>query len=132
MKGFKIAILVTGVTLLGLGGAMVLTNPNQPAYDEYATDKLSEYIKEKVCQKAAILRDGCISMVDAGRADIQQVISTSTQRQNFIFFSIYKTELSLSRFLPPRLSSLLPGLPSYQFETLGVFQSFYIYKAKQN
>ncbi len=131
MKGLKMAILVTGVTLLGLGAAMALTNPNQPAYDEYAAEKLSEYVKEKVCQKAAILRDGCVSTVDAGRSDIQKVIAASTQRQDFILFSVYKTELSLNRLLPSGLNSVLSGLPSYQFETVGVFQSFYIYKAKQ-
>lgn len=129
MKPLKIAALVGGVALGGLGVAMALTNPTQSAYEEYAVDKLTEYVKENVCQKAPFLQEGCASTVDAGRSDIQRIVQGSTQRQDFLLFSIYTTDVSVSRLLPAGFSAMLSGLPTYQFETVGVFQSFYTYKA---
>ncbi len=131
MKPLKIAALVGGVALGGLGVALALTNPTQSAYEDYAVDKLTEYLKENICQKAPFLLEGCASTVDAGRSDIQQIIKGSTQRQDFLLFSIYTSDLSVSRLLPSGFSAVLSGLPTYQFETVGVLQSFYTYKAKK-
>ena len=131
MKPLKIVALVGGVALGGLGVAMALTNPTQLAYEEYAVDKLTEYVKENVCQKAPFLQEGCASTVDAGRSDIQRIVQSGTQRQDFLLFSIYTTDVSVSQLLPAGFSAVLSKLPTYQFETVGVLQSFYTYNAKK-
>lgn len=131
MKGFKTAALVGGVVLAGLGVAMAVTNPPQADYEEYAVQRLTAYVKDNFCQKAGFFENQCANIVDSGQSEFKQAIAQSTQRQNFIFFSIYTTNLSVTPLLPARVAAVLPALPSYQFETAGVLQSFYTYQAKQ-
>ena len=104
---------------------MAVTNPSQPVYEEYAMQRLTEYLKKDVCTKAPkvfekLLQRNCGVLVDSSRPQIQQIVSQSTQRQNFIFFSVYRTDLSVN-----------PLLPSYHIETVGAFQTFYTYTAQQ-
>ncbi|MCT7948855.1 DUF4359 domain-containing protein [Ancylothrix sp. C2] len=128
MKALKMAAGVAGVVFLGLGVLMAATNPSASAYEEYGTEKLTAYVKDNVCQKTVILQDQCASLVDSQQSEIQQVLAASTSRQDFIFFSIYKTDISVNAIVPERVKSFLPATPSYQFETFAVLQSFYTYK----
>ena len=48
-------------------------------------------------------------MIDTGRGQVPRLIQETTQRRNYLFFSIYETDLFL-----------------YQFETIGIFNDFYI------
>jgi hypothetical protein len=125
MKVLKIVAAIGGAALAGLGVAMALTNPSQESYEAYALEKLTAYLKDEACLQAPsvfgnVLQRQCKTLVDTGRPQIQQLISQTTQRKNFLFFSIYQTNLGIGTFLP-----------SYHFETLGVFQNFYIYQAQQ-
>lgn len=104
---------------------MAATNPSEPAYQDYAVQRLSTYLKTDVCAKSSgllekILRRNCPGLVDSGRPAIQKIITQGTQRQNFIFFSIYQTDLAIS-----------PLVPSYHFATVGVLQNFYTYSAEK-
>ncbi len=104
---------------------MATTNPSQPAYEEYAVQRLTEYLKKDVCTKVPkalenLLQRNCPVLVDSSRPKIQQLVSESTQRQNFIFFTIYRTDLAVN-----------PLIPSYHVETVGVFKNFYIYEAEK-
>ncbi|HEY9810381.1 MAG TPA: DUF4359 domain-containing protein [Halomicronema sp.] len=125
------AAAVAGVLFVGLGALMVATNPNASAYEEYGTEKLTAYVKDNICQKTFVLQDQCVSLVDSQQSEIQEVLAANTSRQDFIFFSIYKTDISVSSIVPERVKSFLPAIPSYQFETFGVFQSFYTYKSQK-
>ena len=123
MKVLQVIAAVGGVALVGLGGVMALTNPSQETYEEYAVEQLTTYLKEEACPQAPkvlgdLLQHQCKTLVDTGRPQIQQLITKTTQRQNFILFSIYRTNLEIG-----------PVLPVYHFETLGVLQKFYIYQA---
>lgn len=114
-----------GVALVGLGSAMALTNPGRDTYEQYAVEQLTTYLKSEACTQVpkvfgVFLQRQCKSLVDTGRPQIQQIISETTQRQNFIFFSIYRTNLEIG-----------PFLPAYHFETLGIFEKFYIYQAEE-
>jgi hypothetical protein len=125
MKVSKIVAAIGGAALAGLGVAMALTNPSQDTYEAYALEKLTMYLKDEACTQAPslfgnALQRQCKTLVDTSRPQIQQIISKTTHRQNFLFFSIYQTNLVIG-----------PFLPAYQFETLGVFQNFYIYQAHQ-
>ena len=125
MKVLQLMTAVSGIALAGLGGAMAITNPGQKAYEQYATEQLTGYLKEKCTQEVpqelgGVLQRHCKSLVDTGRPQLQRLISHKTERHNFVFFSIYRTKLSIA--------GLLPG---YQFETIGVFQNFYLYDAEE-
>ena len=119
MKILTLFTTVGGFVLAGLGLSMVLTNPGQKDYEEYATEELTTYLKEEVCTQVPsflgdFLQQQCKSVVDTGRPQIQQIITETTERQNFVVFSIYRTHLSIDSHLP-----------SYEFETVGIFQNFY-------
>jgi hypothetical protein len=125
MKVLKIVAAIGGAAMAVLGVAMALTNPSQDTYEAYAVEQLTTYLKEEACMQVPsvfgnVLQRQCKTFVDTGRPKIQQIIAQTTQRQNFIFFSIYRTNLAIG-----------PVLPVYHFETLGVFQNFYIYQAEQ-
>lgn len=117
---------ILGVSLLGIGVATVITNPDRASYEAYASRRLTAYLQENVCGKAGILEDPCEAAIRDNQSQIQQFIANGTERQNFLFISIYTTNLSVDELLP----SIARGLvPSYRFETVGVFSSFYTYRA---
>ena len=121
MRIFRFSTAIGGITLASLGVFMALTNPSQKAYEEYAMEELTTYLKDEVCTQVPsllgdFLQQQCKILVDTGRPQIQQIIAETTERQNFLVFSIYRTHLSVNS-----------DLPSYEFETVGVVQSFYIY-----
>ena len=124
MKALQIVATIGGTALVGLGVSMALTNPSQDTYEAYAVEQLTTYLKDQGCKQAPkafggdFLQRQCKSLVDTGRPQIEKIISQTTQRQNFVLFSIYRTNLEIG-----------PFLPVYHFETLGVFQKFYIYQA---
>jgi hypothetical protein len=125
MNVVSIAAAISSVALVGVGVSMALTNPNQATYEEYATEQLTTYLKDEACTQAPkvfsnFLQRQCKSLLDTGRPQIQLIISKATQRQNFILFSIYRTNLDIG-----------PYLPAYHFETVGAFQNFYVYQAAE-
>ncbi|MCX7596229.1 MAG: DUF4359 domain-containing protein [Fischerella sp.] len=135
MKILNITACVGVVGLAVLGVAMVQTNPSQVEYEEYAVQKLTEYLKTNVCKQTPkfienVMKFNCKQVVVSTQPQIRELITESTERQNFILFSIYRTDLKLSSLLPA-LDSVLPSTPGYKFETLAAFNQFYTYKAEQ-
>ncbi len=125
MEALQLVSTVGGMALAGIGGLMVITNPGQNDYEHYATDALTEYLKQEVCPQApeqlgGFLRSYCKTLIDTGRPHIEQVIANKTIRQNYLLFSVYETELSLPS-----------PVPSYEFGTIGAFQQFYTYEAQE-
>jgi hypothetical protein len=126
MKSLKRITLIGAVALGALGVVMAVTNPSQPAYEEYAAQRLTELLKDEVCTKAPkvfggnFLQSNCNELLDSSHFGMQKLIAANTQRKNFIFFSIYTTDLSVS-----------PIIPAYHFETVGTLQNFYIYVAQE-
>lgn len=128
MKNLRGLAYILGVSLLGIGVATVVTNPLQASYEIYATRRLTAYLEENVCIKAGILSDVCDSALRDNQPQIKQFISTNTDRQNFLFWSIYKTDLDAGNLLP---SALRGAVPAYHFESIGIFSSFYTYQAEK-
>jgi uncharacterized protein YceK len=125
MSGSKLVFSIAGIVLAGLGVTMTLTNPGQNAYEQYASQTLNDYLKKNVCTQfssglSQFLKSQCYFLVDTARPQLSQIIAHNTQRQNFIIFSLYQTDL----FIPS-------ALPNYQVKTVGVLQNFYIYEAEQ-
>ena len=126
MNSIKILKSAGIVALIGLGVAMAISNPSQSDYEDYALAQLTDYLKNNVCPEAPkafgrSLQRQCTILVDTGRPRLKNMINENTYQQNMIFFSIYRTDLAIS-----------PLLPSYHFETIGVFQKFYIYQAEKD
>jgi hypothetical protein len=122
---WRLSMLMSGIAVIVAGTVMAVTNPRREAYQTYAAEKMSVYLKEEVCADApktlgGVLQDQCNQLVHRGQQPMKQWIAESTERHNYILFSIYETELSL-----------MTGLPSYQFKTLGMFQNFWIYEKKE-
>ncbi|MCL1468340.1 DUF4359 domain-containing protein [Argonema galeatum] len=125
MKSLNILKSVGILALAGLGLSMALGNPSQSDYEEYALAQLTVYLKNNVCTEAPkgfhnFLARQCTILVDTGRPKLKRIVAENTYQLNFIFFSIYRTELSIS-----------PFLPGYRFGTVGAFQNFYIYQAEK-
>jgi uncharacterized protein YceK len=124
MKVFPVILMVGGVGLVGLGSAMAIANPDQKMYERYATVQITNYVKTSVCSQGQnilgnLIQQPCNSLVETVKPQIQEIVIKNTQRQDYIFFSIYYTNLSLG--------SLVPFAPSYQIETVGAFNNFYSY-----
>jgi hypothetical protein len=134
MKNLRVAAYLTGMVLVGLGVAMAVTNPGEAAYKDYATRRLTQQLQEKECVKLdASYRDLC-KLLDReqGQTLIRRLVETNTERQNYLFLSVYKTNFSTSDILPSFLSGLfsLPEI-SYQTETVGLFSQFLTYRAEK-
>lgn len=111
--------------LAALGVAMAKTNPSQVEYEEYAVQRLTEYLKTDVCKKTTnfienLIRFNCDKLVDSANPQIQEILARTTERQNYIIFSIYRTNLTINSWIP-----------SYKFETVGAFDQFYTYTAEK-
>ncbi|RCJ18984.1 hypothetical protein A6S26_27875 [Nostoc sp. ATCC 43529] len=111
--------------LAALGVTMAKTNPGEVAYEEYAVQRLASYLKTDVCKKTTnfienLIRFNCEKLVDQANPQMQEIINRTTERQNYIFFSVYRTDLKLSSWVP-----------SYKFETVGAFDQFYTFTAEQ-
>ncbi len=120
MKSLKPPASISLFVLAGLVTAMAMTNPDSSTYEEYAVERLNTYLKDDVCSQVPETSvQGCASLIDSNRLYVKQVIASNTQRQNFILFSIYRTNLSIIFF------------PLYRFQTVGVMQNFYTYSAEQ-
>ena len=125
MKRLQIFIYIGTASLAVLGVVMAITNPSPVEYEEYAAQQLAEYLKNDVCADVPkifenFLQRNCKTLVDSSRPQLRQIIAETTQRQNFIFFSIYSTDLAIN-----------PIIPSYHFETVGALQNFYTYTAQK-
>jgi len=118
-------IMFGGIAVVGLGMAMVVTNPDSLAYEGYAQEQLSLYLKENVCTQpreglGQLFQRPCASLVDAARSQIRQVIIETTVKDNYFLFSIYRTNLDMK-----------PFLPAYEVETIGILANFYTYKVQE-
>lgn len=123
MKTLKTVAIAGGCILLGVSGLLAATNPGQTAYDDFATQAAIAYLKTEACAKAPAvfgLQKLCQSELEANQAKIKQIIRDGTQRRNFVMFSLYTTDLSISA-----------DLPSYHVESVGILGQFILYKTEK-
>lgn len=91
-----IALAVTAVPIL-IGGTLIATNPGRDAYVDFALEKVCEYpnLPQQFAQQ---FQQSCKDTVAPGgglwgRDRVKNMVASRTQQQNFLFFSIYKTEV---------------------------------------
>lgn len=106
---------------LALAGSLAWLNPDQEAFESYATQQLSGYIEDNLCKDLAAPLEPfivlpCEKLLDENQDLLDRLIRDRTQRYNYVLFSIYRTTLILP----------LEGiLPSYHIDTLGIWGQFY-------
>lgn len=126
MKFLSILACTGVVSACVLGVVMAKSNPDGVSYEEYASKRLTLYLKENGCGDAKnslekILEVNCDRLIDEATPTIRGVLGANTERYDFVVFSFYRTNLKFSKWLP-----------GYQFETVGAFNNFFTYSAKQN
>ncbi|NJM58040.1 MAG: DUF4359 domain-containing protein [Synechococcales cyanobacterium RU_4_20] len=130
----KSFFLGTGLLLLGAATGLILTNPGPAAYEAFAVEQARGYLKTDVCPKelpfiGKSLEAECHRFVEseAAQPQIQALISRGTERQNFVLFSLYRTELSAESLFP-----LIPSgvIPAYEVKSVGLLRSLHIYAAE--
>lgn len=122
MSQINVATYLGSAVLGVLGVVMAVTNPNQAAYDQFAAQTMTSYFAKEVCQSPPevpgifgdLFKGGCVSLAKSSQSEIQQFISNNTQRQDFIFLSLYTTNLVV-----------------YRVKTIGILQKFLIYDVTQ-
>jgi hypothetical protein len=112
---------------LGLAASLVWFNPDQQAFEAYATGQLSHYLEANLCRDLAspleqLMGLSCGDLLTANQGVLHQVIRDRTQRYNLALFSVYRTTLALPSF---------GMLPTYHIDTLGIWGQFYIVKVTQ-
>jgi hypothetical protein len=122
----KLTSLTVMVALMAVCGLLIASNPRSQDYEEFAINELSTYLKENACDQLnnelTSLQSPCQSLlkilIDTSQAELKEMITQQTEQQNFILFTVYRTTLNLPS-----------PLPSYEVETLGILQHFFIYHA---
>jgi hypothetical protein len=109
-----------------MGIILTFTNPDLNRYQAYLTKEVSKGLREDICAKApevlgGVLQWQCNRLIDKGEPSLESIIEYSTDKENFVFFTIYETEILL-----------MPGLPSYQIKSIGIFNHFIIYQNEIN
>ena len=122
---------ITGSVLVAVGTVLVFTNPDPTAYERYAGRYLSQYVRENYCPNAptffAFIRP-CEVVVNALEPTIRDIFAHHTKRQNWLFFSLYITDISSSSLIT--LGSQ-PEFFAYHTETLSILNQFHTYKIEQ-
>lgn len=101
----------------GAGLTLILTNPRQEAYTDFATVTVSRFLVRDLCKANAqapkgfetLVRDGCQAFMNQGSSEIRAFIEHNTERQNFFVFSLYTTDF-----------------PIRPLRVLGVFNHFFL------
>ena len=139
MSGFKLIASVLGIGAIGGAIALLVTNPKQEAYEDYAVTQLQAQLDKDLCQDApAFLENACSSLVSNNDGFLKATVSASTTRRNYYVLSIYETDLNpmdaIDQVLPKGLSLSIgnaEGIPAYHAETVGILGQFITYEAKQ-
>jgi hypothetical protein len=120
MKGWQIVLL--GIYAgCGIGVLMALTNPDRAAYENYAVEQVTNLAREQ-CDRApaglgVLIQGPCRAAIDGFKPQIRPLLAATTSRQNLIFFSIYKSDISI-----PAVNL------DARVESIGIFNHFFTYK----
>lgn len=126
------ALVGAGVLLGGTIGVLGVTNPSPEQYADFAAQKAVNYLETEICTASLPIvgnsfQDECVKTIQSP-AQVRSLMLENTQRQNYILFSIYKTDLNIQDLVP-----FLPGnlLPQYQAESLGILTFFHTFTTKK-
>lgn len=131
----KIILSSIGVVIVGLGVALGVTNPGPDEYVDFAVAQGTEYLETEACTLELPLfsgpfQDRCLELVqsEAAQDRIRKAMIEKTERQNYLLFSVYRTELAIQDIVP-----FIPGnfVPTYYVESVGILKTFRVYKTEE-
>ena len=132
MKIPQIIGITSGLGVVGIGLLSCLSNPSISRYENHAGKQIAAYLKDNVCQNSEknlpnslgqlnkSVENYCKTIVDASQPRIGELVGNQTSHQNYFFFSIYQTDIDLP-----------DPFPQYSFESIGVFNHFYTFRAEK-
>ncbi len=114
--------LIGSLAVIGMGTIMTLSNPQRSAYETYAARQVSLYVQNNACDKAPntfgnFIEEQCSNLAKFSQPYFKPLVNLSTRRHNYIFFSIYETQLPLNSYLP-----------TYSTKTIGFLNLFWTYE----
>lgn len=130
MRGSR-GLSVAGAAALALSaGALVVSNPDPGAFEEFAGRKLAERLSKDLCQQSGfpllfqLIAQGCERLVMDQQVPLGRLAGRHTRRVNLGVFSLYATELGGQ--------ILLPGLrlPRFSVTTLAIAGAFRILETR--
>jgi|GEM_PF-493981 hypothetical protein len=132
-------LFLGGAIALGaIGAGMALTKPTPEQFNTYATDQLVIYLSESFCADlpnffGRDLQGQCVDLVEERRPQLAESIAENTERRDFVVLNHYHTNLRPEDLLPDDVRSFVPAgmLPAYEVSTVGAFQQFWVYRARQ-
>lgn len=100
------------LSLVALGGALVITNPTKEDYATYLSQTMSDEAQASLCQPEGFsewlgkigeaLSGACQEVIAGGKnlsaAEIQATLVANTERQERFFFSTYETETPFGNY----------------------------------
>ncbi len=107
---------------ISIGCGLGLTNPDLDKYEVYAVDRVGELVRTECTRAAAgfgvAIEGTCRAAIDAYKPQLRPLLAATTTRQNWILFSIYRSDLSI---------------PEVHFnarvESIGILNNFFTYKS---
>jgi Domain of unknown function (DUF4359) len=114
-------VLLSILAGCGLGGIMALSNPDRSDYENYAVEQIGNLAKDQ-CDRAPaglgiLLQGPCRGAIEAYKPQLRPLLAAATSRQNWIFFSIYRSDISI-----PIVNF------NARVESIGIFNNFFTYK----
>lgn len=124
LENWKSKKVFAGVGVIGVGLILSLSNPSRDTYSQHLAQKVNTDLKENICSEASDLLGGfvttqCNNLVDRGGNQLAGMIKNSTNRNNFLLFSRYKTDISLMR-----------ETPIYETEAIGFLGQVWVYRTE--
>ncbi len=119
LQPWQLSTLIGSVGVVAMGTMMAITNPSRNAYNSHVANQASSYLQKNVCSQTQNyfgnwLQQECHDLVAQGKPSIKQLVNLSTQRDNYLFFSVYETEVSV-----------MESLPSYETKKIGFLGQFW-------
>ncbi|WP_373542200.1 DUF4359 domain-containing protein [Chamaesiphon sp.] len=111
-------LILLGILGCGLG----LTNPGSAGYESYAVDRVGDLARSE-CSRAAAgvgiaIEGACQAAIATYTPQLRPLLAATTTRQNWILFSIYRSDISI---------------PEVRFnarvESIGILNNFFTYKS---
>jgi hypothetical protein len=96
--GQVVAMLTVAIVV-----TMAVTNPPKQKYVNYATEQLSDQMKEAICptsinqdsplgELSELVAGICTAGINLQSGKVKDFVDGATRRQNLLIFSIYRTE----------------------------------------
>lgn len=118
----RTTLALVGGGSLAIATVLAGTNPRPNSYESYAASELATYLKSDTCQQAyriaggvhgLLAEVGCRWAVEIGQPGLVTAVGWTTERHNYLLFSVYQTQVG-------------PGQtwPNYRRKTLAIGNRF--------